>query len=54
MIPAGAILRSSSAEVLYPITRENTSVSLTRRAISSEYCEPKSRMTIAGFRWPSG
>ena len=29
-------------------TTENTSVSRTRRAISSEYWEPKSRITMAG------
>ena len=29
-------------------TTEKTSVSRTRRAISSEYWEPKSRMTMAG------
>ncbi len=48
MIPFGAIRRSSSAVVLYPSTTENTSVSRTLRAISSEYWEPKSRMTMAG------
>ena len=53
MMPLGLMAFSSSAVVLYPITRENTSVSRTRRAISSEYWEPKSRITIAGWRFVS-
>src|SRR5947208_14939335 len=46
MIPAGEYLRISSILALQGRTTEKTFCSRTRRAISCEYCAPKSRTTI--------
>src|ERR1700688_2063927 len=46
IIPAGECLRISSILELQGRTTENTLSSRTRRAISCEYCAPKSRTTI--------
>src|SRR5438874_3912626 len=46
MIPAGEYLRISSILAVQGRTTEKTFCSRTRRAISCEYCAPKSRTTI--------
>src|SRR6266700_3657107 len=46
MIATGQYLRISSILVLQGRTTEKTFCSRTRRAISWEYCAPKSRTTI--------
>src|ERR1700730_3115134 len=46
MIPTGECLRISSILALQGRTTEKTFCSRTRRAISCEYCAPKSRTTI--------
>src|ERR1700751_3213678 len=46
MIPTGQCLRISSILDLQGRTAEKTFCSRTRRAISCEYCAPKSRTTI--------
>src|SRR5260370_36585457 len=46
MMPTGEYLRISSIFELQGRTTENTFCSRTRRAISCEYCAPKSRMTM--------
>src|SRR6185437_1866362 len=46
MIPAGEYFRISSILAVQGRTTENTFCSRTRRAISCEYCAPKSRTTI--------
>src|SRR5206468_2952826 len=46
MIPTGEYLRISSILALQGRTAEKTFCSRTRRAISCEYCAPKSRTTI--------
>src|SRR5258708_18562971 len=46
MIPTGEYLRMSSILELHGRIAEKTFCSRTRRAISCEYCAPKSRTTI--------
>src|ERR1700722_15789761 len=46
MIPAGEYLRISSILTVQGRTTEKTFCSRTRRAISCEYCAPKSKTTI--------
>src|SRR5260370_36893367 len=46
MMPTGEYLRMSSIVELQGRTAEKTCCSRTRRAISCEYCAPKSRTTI--------
>src|SRR5579883_461317 len=48
MIPTGEELRISSSDALQGSTAEKTLSSRIRRAISCEYCAPKSRTTIDG------